>query len=188
MSVTPPSTPPVIRSFGGGVIPLTNTEEVAIIDDQDWELTAPFRWRLNKGDVATSVPHPEGGWVPRSDFPGGWRERVYFLRLSRLIMGLEYGNPLQVDHDNHDVLDNRRSNLVVVTTAENCQNLLSRRGSSSRYRGVSWDTRSSRWEARGKLNYKSHRLGYFKTEEEAARAVAEWRAANMPHSAEARAR
>lgn len=169
-------------------IHLTNIGEEAIIDDQDWELTAPFRWRLSKGDVVTTVPHPEGGWVPRSDCPGAWREKIYFLRLSRLIMGLQYGNPLQVDHDNHDVLDNRRSNLVVVTHAENCQNLLSKLGGSSRYRGVSWDTRSSRWEARGKLNYKTYRLGYFITEEEAGRAVAEWRAANMPHSAEARAK
>jgi hypothetical protein len=162
---------------------LTNPDAEAIIDDQDWELVAPFRWRFDGEYVLTWVPHPEGGWVPRSD--GSRRRRRYSLKLSRLIMGLQYGDQRQVDHDNHNTLDNRRSNLVVVTNAENGQNLLSKPG-SSRYRGVGWHTKRSRWQAYVMLDGKQHHLGYFTLEEEAARVAAEWRAEHMPHSAEAR--
>ena len=105
--------------------------------------------------------------------------------MSRLIMGLRYGDKAEVDHQNHNTLDNRRSNLVVVTRAGNMQNILAGRG-SSQYRGVSWDRKSSKWVAYGHLDGKKSHLGFFVLEEEAARVAAEWRAANMPNSQEAR--
>jgi hypothetical protein len=169
-------------------IPLTNVEEQALIDDQDWELAAPFTWRSNRGYATTAIPHPEGGLIPIKAKPGYWRKRQSALLLSRLIMGLEYGDPREVDHDNHDTLDNRRSNLIVVTQAENHQNRLSLPGSSSRYRGVCWDITKSKWHASVRLNGKKYNLGLFTSEEEAARVAAEWRAEHMPHSTEARYR
>lgn len=171
------------------LIQLTNVEEVAIIDDQDWELAFPFSWRFGKRYVEATVLHPEGGLVPcDADHPNWLRKRRITLYLSRLIMGLEYGDPRQADHKNHDTLDNRRSNLEVVTGAENHQNVLSKPGSSSQYRGVHWNVKRSKWIARAKIDGKDYYLGSFTSEEEAGRVAAEWRAANMPNSAEARGR
>jgi hypothetical protein len=43
-------------------------------------------------------------------------------------------------------------------------------GMTSKYRGVSWNTRSSKWRASIRHTGKSHHLGYFDNEEEAAEA------------------
>jgi hypothetical protein len=168
------------------LVPVPSAGVEAIIDDEDWPLVAPYRWYLNNhGYVVTNVPHPEGGMVPRADHPGRFQTRKTGLLLSRLIMSLEYGDRRTVDHDNHNKLDNRKANLVVVTHAENMQNILEGRGASS-YRGVSWHARAGKWMAGGWVNNKGYYLGLFSSEEEAARVAAEWRATNMPHSQEGR--
>lgn len=45
-----------------------------------------------------------------------------------------------------------------------------RPGCKSKYKGVCWHPRCQRWQAKIGLNRKQHSLGYFRTEEEAARA------------------
>lgn len=55
---------------------------------------------------------------------------------------------LYVDHINNNSLDNRLLNLRVVTTSQNgCNQKLSKRNSSG-YRGVFWDTRAGKWQAK----------------------------------------
>jgi hypothetical protein len=110
-------------------------------------------------------------------------------------MGLEYGDPREVDHINRNKLDNRRVNLEIVNPGVNGQNIPVKAG-SSQYRGVSWLVnngrwalpREGKWQAVGKVGGKNHFLGYFDSEEEAGRVAAEWRAVNMPFSDEGRAR
>lgn len=75
-----------------------------------------------------------------------------------------------VDHINHNPLDNRMCNLRICTNAENLRNKKSYKNSSSKYKGVSWYKRGSKWAAQIRLNNKKKFLGYFTSEEEAARA------------------
>lgn len=71
-----------------------------------------------------------------------------------------------VDHINHDTLDNRKSNLRVVTVSENQQNRKgSRAGSKSGVRGVSWDEKNKDWI----VNVKGKYLMRTKDKEEAER-------------------
>jgi len=58
---------------------------------------------------------------------------------------------LQVDHINHDGLDNRLSNLQIVTNAENSANL---RQMSSRRSGVTYNPDTETWVAYLALNGK----------------------------------
>jgi hypothetical protein len=172
------------------LIRLTNVELDAIIDDEDEALVSPYRWFRNgqekhQGYVVTKVPHPEGGLIPRSNSPY-FRKRTTSLRLSRLLMGLEWGDKREVDHINHNKLDNRRSNLEIVTRAENGQNRIDGTG-ASRYRGVFWRADRQKWKACVELDGHAHHLGCFNSEEEAARVAAEWRAEHMPFSPEGRA-
>jgi hypothetical protein len=136
----------------------------AVVDEQDAALLG-YRWRLDKD-----------GYARRSVRDGA---RVFDVRMHRQIMGLERGDPLQVDHINGDPLDNRRENLRVVTHAENRQNVKAGfAGAKSRYRGVS--RAGDRWRAR----VRGVHLGLFDAEEEAGRAAAAYIRETMPFAVE----
>jgi hypothetical protein len=78
-----------------------------------------------------------------------------------------------VDHENHDTFDNRRVNLRVCTRSQNNANRPKFRGGDSRYIGVyraRW-TGNDRWQAIcATAPGKKKKLGYFDSEEDAARA------------------
>jgi hypothetical protein len=120
------------------------------------------------------------GYAYRSQYPAPRRT----LLLHREILGLTLGDGLEADHINGDRLDNRRCNLRIVTHAENHQNLRSERGSTSRYRGVSWSKEKGKWQVQVSVNGHRHSLGYFAYEELAAEAARAFRLANMPYTTE----
>lgn len=114
------------------------------------------------------------------------------ILLHREIMGLEVGDDREVDHVNRAKLDCRRSNLRVVTHAENRQNNApdgnaTWRGqpTSSALRGVSYDKRRRKWKATVTVGGTTHHLGRFATAEEAHARAVEFRAAHMPYAADA---
>lgn len=75
-----------------------------------------------------------------------------------------------VDHINRDSLDNRLSNLRLVTHGQNTMNQgkLTTRSTSSRYKGVSYDKNLKKWKAAiGRIR---RYLGLFTCEIEAAKA------------------
>ena len=94
--------------------------------------------------------------------------------LHRLIMERVLGRKLsrseKVDHINGDGLDNRRSNLRVVTHAENLTNRGSCANTSSKFKGVSWFKRDNKWRSQIQVDGKGVHLGYFESEVDAAKA------------------
>lgn len=136
----------------------------ALVDEQDFERVNAHRWHLSNH-----------GYAMRSCKAGGKRWSVL---LHRDLMGLERGDPGEVDHINHDRLDNRRTNLRVVKAGRNQQNLALRVG----YRGVKKD--GHRWQARAKQDGKTVHLGSFHSEVMAAAAAAQWRYRHMPGAVE----
>ena len=100
------------------------------------------------------------------------------ILMHRVIMGRVLGRELekyeQVDHKNHDGLDNRRANLRVATNQQNQQNQrISTRIKSSKFKGVSRTKGSKRWRAVIWIDGKPKHLGYFDFQEDAARAYDE---------------
>jgi len=75
-----------------------------------------------------------------------------------------------VDHVNHDTLKNVRSNLRVCTRSQHHANRKKGLGFTSRFKGVGWASKSSKWQARIKKDGKEANLGYFDDERDAARA------------------
>lgn len=144
-------------------IPLTKGY-VAIVDDEDWEELSKYSWRAH---VA-----PRAVYGRTSIFVEG--KRLDPL-LHRMLMGVT--DPLlEVDHINHNGLDNRRENLRIFPNGSraNHANGRSRLGSTSKYLGVSWFKSLGAWRAQinfggwpfGQVSF----LGYFSSEEAAARA------------------
>ena len=76
----------------------------------------------------------------------------------------------QIDHINNDPANNRIENLREATHAQNLKNGSSRKGSISKYLGVSWNKEKNKWQAHITCDGKSYHLGYFTIEEDAARA------------------
>jgi hypothetical protein len=75
----------------------------------------------------------------------------------------------QVDHKNHDTLDNTDENLRVVSCQGNLRNQrVQRKTKSSKYKGVSWHDQNSKWQAYIRINRKYKYLGYFTDEVDAA--------------------
>jgi len=143
----------------------------AQIDEPDLAWALRFRWRLDSyGYAIRTLPRPDGqhGRIP----------------MHREILGLQPGDPGIADHINRDKLDNRRSNLRIVTRAANNQNRDAYANGRSRFRGVSWDSSRGLWRATAQANGEWKQIGRFPTEEEAARAAAEWRREHMPFSTE----
>lgn len=75
-----------------------------------------------------------------------------------------------IDHINGKRNDNRADNLREADIFGNNRNVASAKGSTSRYLGVCWVERRSRWRATIKVNRKQIWLGAFALEEDAARA------------------
>jgi hypothetical protein len=83
--------------------------------------------------------------------------------MHNLIMGAT-----EIDHENHDGLDNRRSNLRISTPAESARNVRKQKNTKHRFKGV-W-LHGPTWRAKIVANGKVFIFGPFPTEEEAARA------------------
>jgi hypothetical protein len=77
----------------------------------------------------------------------------------------------QVDHENRNPLDCRRSNLRAATHAQNRWNQKTRSDSKSGVKGVQWHRQTGKWAARLTTNGKVSNLGLFASIDEAARAV-----------------
>ena len=142
----------------------------AIVDLADFRWLSQWRWCLTGSDR------------PRRRESGTGRS----IYMSRQILGLAHGDRCEGDHVNRNRLDNRRSNLRVVTHAENLQNLPSI-GTTSSHRGVSYAaTRRARKKWRVQVCVPGRRFNaWCATEEEAAAKAREFRLAHMTHAVEA---
>lgn len=143
---------------------------VAIVDDEDYDRLARFRWWLQRG---YAVRHPAGA------------KSGLLLGMHRDVMGLGYGDPEEVDHRRGDTLDNRKANLRICTTAENQQNRQSGYGTSG-FRGVYWNAARQLWQAQVKHMGRTTCAGRFTDELEAARAAQALRIEMFPFSHEER--
>lgn len=91
------------------------------------------------------------------------------VRLHRLITNAPKG--VFVDHRNGNTLDNRRSNLRLVTVKQNNHGFKKKAtGATSRFMGVSWLAPNRKWAAQIGHDGGVKRLGLYLDEREAARA------------------
>lgn len=118
----------------------------SIIDNESFNIIKGLKWYLrktynNKYCISGSTP----------------------IYLHRLIMGVS-----EVDHINHNGLDNRKSNLRLCTHMQNTFNQVIRKSNTSGFKGV--HKKRDKWVAQIRGNGGRHYLGNFETKEEAAMA------------------
>lgn len=135
--------------LGDCAIGYTDKGETFCIDIEDLDRVKEYHW----------IKNSKGYYIAHN------RNTDKYMRLHRLI--LSPSPDKIVDHINHDVSDNRKSNLRICTNAENSWN--------NKYTGYHWDKRLKKWRVVITVNGKVITIGYFLSEQEAkiARKVAE---------------
>lgn len=119
--------------------------EEVLIDDEDFDTLSKFRWFI---DVR--------GYVVSSWRFNGTAGTHY---LHRMIMNAPAR--MEVDHTNHNKLDNRKENLRVCTRSQNARNTHKHVGNTSGYKGVSIDSSRNKWQAHIKVEGRRINLGRF---------------------------
>lgn len=131
--------------------------KVACIDIDDW-------FKFSKYKHGTQLVNKDTNVLRLNYY--NYEKRIKGL-LHRLIMDCPKG--LEVDHINHDNLDNRKNNLRIVTRKQNRYNTRRQVGSVSKFKGVwYYKGRNKPWVASVNKDKKKYSLGYFYTQEEAA--------------------
>ncbi len=126
---------------------------IAIVDDSDYNYLNQFKWQMNASGYA----------VRGSSRKLGPQRQVF---MHRCIIPAPLN--MDVDHINHNKLDNQTANLRVATRSENLQNQKPR-GGSSQYKGVCWCITYNKWVVRITVNKQKKFLGYFHDEVFAAK-------------------
>lgn len=90
------------------------------------------------------------------------------IKMHRIVMNPSKNE--QIDHINHMVWDNRKSNLRVCSSMQNNWNKNKTKANSTGYRGVYWSKERQKYVAEIMCDGKRYRLGRFKTAEEASKA------------------
>jgi len=136
-------------------IKLSNSDKVVLIDATDYDWLNQYTWHVISNGYAKA-------WV---------KDDMMFMH--RLILGLKRNDGIRTDHINGNKLDNRRSNLRIATRSQNRANTKhykKRSPNASRFKGVRWVKKTSKWRAIIFTNGRAISLGHFHDEEEAARA------------------
>lgn len=134
-------------------IPLSNSNDVALIDKEDLPIVAGRRWRKCQQGYAVC-------YYVKDDGTEG------LLRMHRLIHDPSDGKV--VDHINGNKLDNRKSNLRDATHSQNGMNRKPNKNNVHGFKGAIEE--SGKYVSRIRINGKSIYIGTFKTAEDAAKA------------------
>jgi hypothetical protein len=127
---------------------------IALVDDEDYDYLNQFKWNANKSRDTKSF------YATR--YPG--------IKMHRVIMNTP--DNLEVDHIDHNGLNNQRCNLRNCTRSQNHMNKNPK--GDSKYLGVSWDKSKNKWrtfiQTRQTSDHRRKTLysGTFLTENEAA--------------------
>ena len=125
-----------------------------LVGEKDFEEVAAFpgTWHVRKGGNTFYAR-------TRIRDANGKQKKV---QMHRVI--LDPPADMQVDHRNHNGLDNRRENIRIVTHGENNRNRIDNVEFQSDVDGVSWNNRARAWWANPWVNGKREHLGFFDEE------------------------
>lgn len=86
----------------------------ALVDDDMVEFLSRWSWKAKPNGSGSGI------YAVRNARHKG---KCITIRMHRVVVGLDRDNPLEVDHANHNTVDNQRSNLSAVTRRENGKNI-----------------------------------------------------------------
>jgi len=133
--------------------------------------TGDFTWLINKNSYGGKVKiGKKAGTLLTTGKNKGWNQKSYWYiginrqrylahRLAWFYMKGAW--PKEIDHIDHNGLNNKWFNLREVTHKENSKNTTLNRNNKSGYTGVTWYKAYNKWTAQIMVNGKCKGLGYF---------------------------
>jgi hypothetical protein len=146
-------------------VALINSNKVALIDEEDADLIKGYAWWEHAASPTLSYAY--GIKLPRQ------RSGERIVKMHRLILGVKSTKNI-IDHVDDNGLNNCKSNLQIITTAQNQQKSRYNpdnipRKKHTKFRGVSYLGWHGKYLAYINCNGKREFLGYYNTAEEAAK-------------------
>jgi len=140
------------------VIPLTRGF-FALVDNDDYNKLIKYKWFASSEKGRSTIYA-----LRQTKISGSQR----CLSMHRAILNAPKG--VQVDHINHNGLDNRRANLRLCTRQQNQFNRKMQTKHSSSWKGVRWVKERHKWRSEIQYNTRTIHIGYFDSEIQAAKA------------------
>ena len=135
----------------------------------------------NRGCVKSFKRYPSGRLLkPRADsggylYVGLHKDKKQINKLIHRLVAeaflWDWDKSKDVDHIDMNRLNNHVNNLRIASQSQNQRNVISLKGSTSKYKNVHWSRRASKWKVQIKVNGKQKHIGYFISGEEAGRAA-----------------
>lgn len=135
--------------------------QLCIVTEKQYESVSKHRW------CAVWCKDVGGHYAKRSEEKNGDHRTIL---MHRELLGLEYGDNIQVDHENGNTLFNVPWNLRKATVNQNHRNMRKTVRNTSGRTGVSYRKRERKWYAYITIDNRMISLGCYRTFEEAARA------------------
>ena len=137
-------------------IELTNGMK-ALVDDEDYDNLLNYKWRCLKN-----------GKTHYAIFGKRINGKYINIWMHRMIMNAK-DRKSEVNHINHNGLDNRKENLRITTHDKVIIQSQVSDKKQSKYKGISYHKPTNKWRARININGKTTYLGYYNNEIEAAK-------------------
>ena len=134
--------------------------QTTLVDDKDYNKLNKYKWHAVYYPLAKNYCAKRNVWLKNG--------KQTTVQMHRIIM--DAPRNLQVDHINHNTLDNRKENLRLCTNGQNQMNRINHKDFSSKYKGVDWYKRCKKWRVAIRINNKPIHIGYFNSEIEAGKA------------------
>lgn len=136
--------------------------QFALVNDDDFEFLNQYSWHVLEGKHTY--------YAVRAQRIGKCSEgKQLSILMHRFILNAPKG--MEADHIDGNGLNNQRCNLRIATISQNRMNHIRKNpNSTSRFKGVSWNSNYKKWVATIQLNKKPIWLGSHIKEEDAAKA------------------
>lgn len=120
------------------------------IDIDDYDKIKKYHWYINPGGYVCSSKNGKTIFIHRiiMNFDGDFTKQ-------------------QTDHINRNKLDNRKSNLRIVSVSENAHNRVTFKNNKSGYKDVSFDKGRKKWRSEISINGKTQLIGFYNLKEDA---------------------
>jgi len=133
-----------------------------------WKVAVGGRKEIPAGSQAGSVNRVGSTLLPRVIIT--LKSKRYYAHKLAFLLSHKKMPTGQVDHINHDTLDNRLINLRIVDNATNCKNKSRSKNNTTGVTGVYYCRSKLKWVAKIGVDNKLNNIGQYETFDEAVEA------------------